>query len=32
MARHIDPNEAAKVADLFPAELRDLWPDGERRP
>lgn len=32
MARHIDPNEAAKVADLFPAELRDLWPDDERRP
>lgn len=32
MAHHIDPHETAKVADLFPAELRDLWPDGERRP
>ncbi|MEW6167812.1 MAG: DUF2267 domain-containing protein [Pseudomonadota bacterium] len=27
MAEHIDPNEIEKVAQLFPEELRDLWPD-----
>ncbi|WP_349617570.1 DUF2267 domain-containing protein [Azotobacter salinestris] len=30
MARHMDPHEIAKVADMFPAEFRDLWPDSAR--
>ncbi|ACO80737.1 hypothetical protein AvCA_46310 [Azotobacter vinelandii CA] len=30
MARHIDPHETEKVAGMFPAELRDLWPDRSR--
>lgn len=26
LARHIDPGEITKVADMFPREMRDLWP------
>lgn len=31
MAEKIDPGEAAKVVDLLPKELRELWPPFTRR-